>query len=75
MKTSMLLAFILTLVACGSGNSDDSRQRVDTVGTEIANDYNKAMDKARNVETLSFESKDRMDAALDEAEGETRRKP
>ena len=75
MKTSMLLAFILALVACGSGSSDDTRQREETVGTEIASDYNRAMDKARNVETLSFESKDRMDAALDEAEGETRRQP
>jgi hypothetical protein len=58
----------LALAACGTGGSDDAREREETVGTEIARDYNKAMDKARNVETLSFEQKERTDAALDEAE-------
>ncbi len=75
MKISLLLVLSLASVACGSGSSDDVREREETVGTEIANDYNKAMDKARNVENLSFEQKDRMDAALEEAEGDTHKKP
>ena len=75
MKIFSLLVTVLALGACGSGSSDDDRQREETVGTEVANDYNRAMDKARNVETLSFEQKDRMDAALEEAEGESKRKP
>ena len=75
MNTIPLLALMLALAACGSGNADDSERHDDTVGKEIADDYNRAMDKARNVENLSFEQKDRMDAALDEAEGDTRKKP
>jgi hypothetical protein len=74
MKTSLLIALSLVLTACGSGGSDDARQREDTVGTEIANDYNRAMDKARNVENLSFEQKDRLDAALQEAQGTDKKK-
>ena len=75
MKAFPLLALMLALTACGSGNPDDSERHEDTVGKEIADDYNRAMDKARNVENLSFEQKDRMDAALAEAEGDTRKKP
>jgi len=78
MKTSMLLGLVLALAACDPGTtrtSEDREQREDTVGTEVARDYNKAMDKARNVETLNFENKDRMDAALEEAEGEPQKKP
>jgi hypothetical protein len=75
MKIFALLPLMLALAACGSGSSDAANQREETVGTEIANDYNRAMDKARNVESLSFEQKDRMDAALEEAEGDAQQKP
>jgi hypothetical protein len=78
MKTSMLLGLVLALAACDPGTtttSEDREQREETVGTEVARDYNNAMDKARNVETLNFENKDRMDAALEEAEGEPQKKP
>lgn len=78
MKTSMLLGLVLALAACDPGTAtpaDDREQHEETVGTEVARDYNNAMDKARNVEALNFENKDRMDAALEEAEGEPQKKP
>ena len=69
MKYLMLLAS-LALVACGSSGDDatDEDSSGDTVGAEIAEDYNNAMDKAQNVEVLLQESKDNLDAALDEAD-------
>lgn len=73
MKVSLLSTILLALAACGSG-PDDAEER-ETIGAEIARDYNNAMDKARNVETLNLENKDRMDAALEEAEGQSRDKP
>ena len=72
MKTLFLLALSLVLFGCGSGEPDESEE---TVGTEIAAGYNAQMEKARQVEDLSFEHKDRMDAALDEAEGSSKKKP
>jgi hypothetical protein len=72
MKTLLLLALSLAFAGCSSGESDE---REETVGTEIAAGYNAQMDKARQVEDLSFEHKDRMDAALDEAEGNSRKDP
>ncbi len=72
MKTLFLLALSLVLFGCSSGESDE---REETVGAEIAAGYNEQMEKARQVEDLSFEHKDRMDAALDEAEGNSKKKP
>jgi len=65
MKILTMLAFALTLVACGS---DEPEEREPTVGTEIAEDYNEAMDKAREVENQMMEQKEKIDAALKEAE-------
>ena len=72
MKMLFLLALSLAFTGCSSGESDE---REETVGAEIAAGYNAQMDKARQVEDLSFEHKDRMDAALDEAEGGSRKDP
>jgi hypothetical protein len=72
MKMLFLLVLSLAFAGCGSGESDE---REETVGTEIAAGYNAQMDKARQVEDLSFEHKDRMDAALDEADGNSKKKP
>lgn len=65
MKILTILAFALTLFACGS---DESEEREPTIGTEIAEDYNEAMDKAREVENQVMEQKEKIDAALKEAE-------
>ena len=72
MKSLLLLVLSLAFVGCSSGESDE---REETVGAEIAAGHNAQMDKARQVEDLGFEHKDRMDAALDEAEGNSKKKP
>ncbi len=65
MKTLTMLALALTLVACGS---NEQEEREPTIGTEIAEDYNEALDKAREVENQVMEQKEKIDAALKEAE-------
>jgi hypothetical protein len=67
MKFLTMLAIALTLVACGA---DEATEREPTVGKEIADDYNRQMDKAREVENQVMEQKRRIDEAL--AEGESR---
>ena len=74
MRTLLLLA-CLTLVACGSSDNDssdngssDENSSGDTVGAEIAEDFNNAMDKAQNVEDLLQESKENLDEALEDSE-------
>ena len=80
MKTlsAMLSANVLLvmLVACGSDESADSgpaatTERAPTVGAEIADDFNNSIDRAKNVEDQVMQQKDRMDAALKEAEDDT----
>ena len=59
---SMLMtAFLLT--ACSS--DDEQRQ---TAGKEIADDFNRSMDKAHQVEEQLFEQKRQIDEALQNAE-------
>jgi len=55
----------MLLLAYGC-SSDDSDTREETIGKEIADDYNAAMDKAQNVEDLMQEQKEKMDEALKE---------
>lgn len=69
MKILTLLAGCLLLYGCGSGDPDE---RGDTVGKEIADDYNRAMQKARDVEVELQEQKQKMEEALQEAEQEPR---
>ena len=66
MKILIMLAITLTLLACGS---DESEETEPTVGKEIADHYNRAMDKAREVEDQVMEQKQKIDEALQEAEG------
>ena len=68
MRIMTMLAFALALVACGS---DEPEEREPTIGTEIAEDLNDAMDKAREVENQVMEQKEKIDAALKEAEDAT----
>ena len=69
-----VMAALALLGGCSS-TEDEVRQRDETVGTEIADGYNRQMEKARQVEDLSFEHKDRLDEALEESEGQPRREP
>ena len=76
MKILAMLAFALTLVACGSDDAADLQsevieERAPTVGQEIADEFNSSMDKARQVEEQAMEQKRKIDAALAEADGET----
>ena len=75
MKTLIVLVFALTLVACGSDEaadveSDVVEERAPTVGKEIADDFNSSMDRARQVEEQALQQKQKIDAALKEAEGD-----
>ncbi len=72
MKMLLLLALSLAFTGC---SSEEPEEREETVGAEIAAGYNNQMERARQVEDLGFEHKDRMDAALDEAEGTSRKDP
>lgn len=65
MKTLFPLLALLALLGC---TSEDSEAVNDTVGKQIADDYNAAMDKARNVENELLEQKKNIDDALQEAE-------
>jgi len=65
MKILLLLLGLLALSACTSEETEEVR---DTVGKQVADDYNAAMDKARNVENELLEQKKKMDDALQEAE-------
>jgi hypothetical protein len=59
----LLLSVVLGLAACGGDSRDDS------VGKEIADDYQEVLDEAAAVEGQVEASKERVDAALEEADG------
>lgn len=65
MKALVVFAMSLLMFGCSSGDSD---VREETIGKEIADDYNAAMDKAQNVENQVMEQKQKIDEALREAE-------
>ena len=67
MKILIMLAMALTLVACGS---DETEEDEPTIGAEIAQDYNRAMDKAREVEDQVMEQQQKIEDALREAEAQ-----
>ncbi len=68
MKFMTMLAIALMLVACGSDKSDEAVEAEPTVGKVIADDYNRAMDKARAVEEQAMQQKQKIDEALEQAE-------
>jgi len=61
----MILAMGFFFAGCGSSSNDE------TVGQEIADDLNEAMDKAREVEDQIMQHKDEIDDALEDAEKAT----
>lgn len=65
MKILTMLVMVLALTAC---SSDESSEDEPTVGKEIADDYNRQMDKARDVEDQVMEQKRQIDEALKEAQ-------
>ena len=68
---ALVMASSLFFVACGGASDDESADGApgDTVGAEIAEGFNKSMDKARDIEDQLQKSKEEIDAALEEAEG------
>ena len=62
MKYLMILAMGLFIAGCGDSSNDG------TVGEEIADDLNEAMDKAREVEDKIMKHKDEIDDAVEDAE-------
>lgn len=65
MRLVTMLAMIAMLVAC---SSDRQAEDEPTVGKEIADDYNRQLDKARAVEEQMMEQKRQIDEALKQAE-------
>jgi len=61
MRIFVILAIGLLIAACG-GSSDE-----ETVGKEIADDYNEAMDKVREVEQDLQKHADEIDKQIEEA--------
>jgi hypothetical protein len=72
MKIFFILATSLLVVGCSSGDSDEHRE--ETVGAEIANDYNRQMQKAADVEIQLQNQKRDLDAAIEESD-QGRRQP
>ena len=67
MKYLVLLATLLIL-GCGSGSSTD--EEWETVGKEIADDYNEMQDRADAVGDALEQQKKDLDAAIEESEGD-----
>ncbi len=70
MKFLTSVAIALALAACGSKELTEPAKREPTVGKEIADDYNRQLDKARAVEDQAMQQKHKIDEALDAAEGQ-----
>ena len=71
MKTVFLSTLFLLVAACSAGDPDevkvsaDSGSESETVGAEIARDYNHSMNRARNVEVQLDDHKRDLDAAIE----------
>lgn len=83
MKILTSTVLLLALVACGADDAPESTsqtdasasaERVPTVGTEIANELNKSLEKARAVEAQVLQQKQDIDDALKEAESKPDRR-
>ena len=74
MRIPSLILISLVISACSSGDSNADADRDETVGAEIANDYNRQMQRARDVELQLDAQKRDLDAAI-EASDQPRRDP
>ncbi len=75
MKILIVLALALTLMACGSDDSaraEPAAKAAPTVGKEIADNYNRALNEARAVEDQAMEQKQKIDEALKAADDPNR---
>jgi hypothetical protein len=74
MRYSVLIASLF-LLGCGGSESGDSAETVDEAADEgadvIGATYHDALDKANAVEAMIEQDKADIDAALEEAEGDT----
>jgi len=83
MKTLTCTVLLLALAACGAEDAPESTTQSDaaaaagrapTVGTEIANEFNSSLDKAKAVEAQALQQKRKIDDALNEAESNPNRR-
>ena len=70
MRVLLLAITASTFIGCGTDSRDETR--TETVGAEIANDYNAQMQKAQNVELQLQDQKAAIDAAIEESDRGTR---
>lgn len=75
--TSILaITTTLFLAACDTNESDSVRSNEqETVGSQIADDYNRQMDRARNVEIELQDKMERVEDALREADSQAAKDP
>ena len=67
MKYVLLISMACLIAACSNGDSDEvtAQGEGDTVGAEIARDYNQQMNRARNVEIQLEDHKRDLDEAIE----------
>ena len=66
MKILTMLVMASMLFACGG--PDEKAEAEPTVGKEIADDYNRQLEKARAVEDQAMQQKRKIDEALEAAD-------
>ena len=64
----LVLLSALLILGCGSGSGTEEES--ETVGKEIADDYNEMQDRAEAVGDALEQQKKDLDAAIEEAEGD-----
>jgi hypothetical protein len=70
MKLTLLISISILVVACSDREPDARREP--TAGAEIASDYNRQMNRAREVELQLDQQKRDMDAAIEASDPASR---
>lgn len=68
MKFLAIVAMAVALAACGSEDRAEPAEHEPTVGKEIADEYNRQLERARAVEDQAMQQKQKIDEALKQAE-------